>query len=115
MKRAIGMFGLLAVLCATISVASFADSKTTTWTGWISDNACGVKGANAAHKACAVTCMKTKGAAFVFVNTSDQKVIAINNQDAISLDKNVGQEVKVTGHLMGDGSMHVDKIVNAKT
>ena len=41
-------------------------------------------------------------------------MIPIHNQDAISLDKNVGQEVKVTGHLADDGSLHVDKIVNAK-
>jgi hypothetical protein len=41
-------------------------------------------------------------------------VIAIQNQDAVNMDKNVGHEVKVTGHLMDDGSLHVDKIVNAK-
>ena len=38
MKRAIGMFGLLAVLFATLSLATIADSKTMTWTGWISDD-----------------------------------------------------------------------------
>ena len=84
-----------------------------TWTGWISDNACGVKGMSADHKACAKTCMTTKGASFVFVNTSDKKVIPIHNQDAVNLDKNVGQEVKVTGHLMDDGMLHVDSIAPA--
>ena len=114
MKRAISMFGALALLCATISLTTIADNKTMTWTGWISDNACGVKGASADHKACLGVCMKTKGASLVFVNTSDKKIIPIQNQDAVSLDKNVGQEVKVTGHLADDGSLHVDKIVNAK-
>ena len=44
MKRAIGMFGLLAVLFATLSLATIADSKTMTWTGWISDDHCGEVG-----------------------------------------------------------------------
>ena len=53
MKRAIGTFGLLAVLFATLSLATIADNKTMTWTGWISDSTCGAKGASAAHKSCA--------------------------------------------------------------
>jgi hypothetical protein len=109
MKRAISMLGLLAVLCTAISLATIADSKTTTMTGWISDNACGVKGASAEHKACGATCMKTKGASFVFVQTSDKKVIPIANQDAVTIDQ-MGQEVKVTGHMTDDGSLHVDKV-----
>ncbi len=115
MKRAIGTFGLLAVLFATLSLATIADNKTMTWTGWVSDSTCGAKGANAAHKTCASTCMKTKGASWVFVNSDDKKVIAIHNQDAVNADKDLGQEVKVTGHLEDDGSLHVDSIANSKT
>ena len=115
MKRAIGTFGLLAVLFATLSLATIADNKTMTWTGWVSDSTCGAKGANAAHKACAGTCMKTKGASWVFVNSDDKKVIAIHNQDAVNGDKDLGQEVKVTGHLEDDGSLHVDSIAASKT
>jgi len=114
MKRAIGTFGLLAVLFATLSLATIAETKTMTWTGWISDSSCGVKGANAAHKACAKTCMKDKGASWVFVNNGDKKVLAIHNQDAVDGDKDLGQEVTVTGHVMDDGSLHVDSIA-AKT
>ncbi len=114
MRKAVSTFGLLAVLFATLSLATKADDKTMSWTGWISDSSCGVKGANAAHKACAQTCMKTKGASWVFVNDSDKKVIAIHNQDAITADKDLGQEVRVTGHLMDDGSLHVDSVANAK-
>ena len=84
------------------------------WTGWISDSSCGANGAKAAHKACGQTCVKTKGAKWVFVN-SENKVIAIHNQDAVDGDKDLGQAVTVTGHLMDDGSIHVDKIANAKT
>ncbi len=114
MKRAIGTFGLLAVLFATLSLATIADNKTMTWTGWVSDSSCGVKGANAAHKSCAMTCMKTKGASWVFVNNDDKKVIAIKNQDAVNADKDLGQEVKLTGHMNDDGSLQVDSIANAK-
>jgi hypothetical protein len=115
MKRAISMFGLLAVLLATISLASFADDKATTWTGWISDSHCGAKGMSAGHKACAETCVKTNGASWVFVNGADSKVIAIKNQDAVNPDKNLGQQVTVTGHMNADGSLQVDSIANAKT
>ena len=48
------------------------------------------------------------------MNSADKKVIAIKNQDAVSGEKNLGQEVKVTGHLLDDGSLQVDSIANAK-
>jgi hypothetical protein len=113
MKRAIGMFGLLAVLFATLSLATIADSKTMTWTGWISDDHCGAKGMSADHKACNQTCIKN-GSKYVFVNSADKKVLAIKNQDSVSGEKNVGQEVKLTGHVNEDGSLQVDSIANAK-
>lgn len=115
MKKAISMFGLLAVLLATISLASFADDKASSWTGWISDSHCGAKGMSAAHKACAETCVKTNGASWVFVNGKDSKVIAIKNQDAVNPDKDLGQQVTVTGTLNADGSLQVTSIAAAKT
>ena len=113
MKKAISVSALVAVLVGTIGLATIADQKTATWTGWISDDHCGAKGMSADHKACATTCIKN-GSKYVFVNGADKKVIAIHNQDAVNGDKNLGQEVKVTGHLMDDGSLHVDSIANAK-
>ena len=110
MKKVVSSFGLLAILFATLSLAAAADSKTMSWTGWISDSHCGAKGMSASHKACAQTCVKTNGASWVFVNGSDSKVIKIHNQDAINADKDLGSEVKITGHLMDDGSVHVDTI-----
>jgi formyltetrahydrofolate hydrolase len=109
MRKAVTSFVVLAALVAVLSLKTVAEAKTMTWTGWISDSSCGVKGANAAHKACAETCMKTKGATWVFVN-AEKKVIPIHNQDAVSMDTDLGVEVSVTGHLMDDGSVHVDKI-----
>ena len=75
---------------------------------------CGAKGMNAEHKACATTCVTKNGSSWVFVNTADKKVISIKNQDAISADKNLGKEVKVTGQLLDDGSLHIDSVADAK-
>jgi len=112
MKRALSMFGLLAALVATLSLAKVTIAKDMTWTGWISDSGCGAKGANAAHKACAEKCVKEKGASYVFVDSKTKKVYAIHNQDAIT-EANLGQEVKVTGMKESDGSLHVNSIANA--
>jgi hypothetical protein len=49
------------------------------------------------------------GAKYVFVETASKKVTPINNQDAVK-DTDPGHEVKVTGHLAQDKSLHVDKI-----
>ena len=115
MKKAISMFGLLAVLLATIGLASRADEKASTWTGWISDSHCGAKGTNAAHKACATTCVTQNHASWVFVNGKDSKVIAIKNQDAVKPDAALGHPVTVTGHMNADGSLQVDSIAEAKS
>jgi hypothetical protein len=115
MKKLASMLGLAAVLFVTMSVvASAKDGKTMTWTGWVSDSACGTKGTNADHAACAAKCVKEKGASWVFVNGKDKKVLTIHNQDVVSADNDLGHEVKVTGHLMDDGKLHVDKIESAK-
>jgi len=109
MKRAISMFGLLAMLVLAFGVSVNAAGKTMTLTGWISDSHCGAKGMSADHKACAETCVKTKGAKWVFVNGKTKHVIAISNQDAINPDEALGHEVTVTGSY-AKGVMHVDKI-----
>jgi len=113
MKRAIRVFGLLSVLLATISLASYADDKAS-WTGWISDSHCGAKGMSAGHKACAQTCVKSNGASWVFVNAKDSKVYPIKNQDAIHADKDLGHQVTVTGSVSSDGTLSVDSLAEAK-
>ena len=118
MKKAVSMFGLLALLFAAISIAGVttnASDKTMTWTGWISDSHCGAKGTNAAHKACASTCVTQNHASWVFVNGTDSKVITIKNQDAVKPDAALGHPVTVTGHMNADGSLQVDSIAEAKT
>jgi hypothetical protein len=110
MRKAVTTFAALAMLFCTLSLNTHADDKAMSWTGWISDSHCGAKGMSADHKACAQTCVKTKGASYVFVTGADKKVISIHNQDAIDADKDLGTEVKITGHMMDDGSVHIDKI-----
>ena len=110
MKRAISALGLIAFLAAAIGISTAADNKTMTWSGWISDSHCGAKGMSAEHKACAKTCVTKNGSQWVFVNSADKKVIAIHNQDAVNADKNLGAEMKVTGHLLDDGSLQIDSI-----
>ena len=110
MRKAVTTFAVLAMLFCTVSLKTHADDKAMSWTGWISDSHCGAKGMSADHKACAQTCVKTKGASYVFVTGADKKVVNIHNQDAIDADKDLGTEVKITGHLMDDGSVQIDKI-----
>jgi hypothetical protein len=112
MKKALSSFGLLAAMVAALSFGAATFAKDTTWTGWISDSACGAKGANAGHKACAEKCVKEKGASYVFVDSKSKKVYPIHNQDSVT-DANLGQEVTVTGMKESDGSIHVNSIANA--
>jgi hypothetical protein len=111
MKKVMSTFALAAMLVAILSLAVHA--KTMSWTGWISDSACAAKGMSASHKDCAVKCVKEKGASWVFVNSKTKAVLSIHNQDAVNADNDLGQEVTVTGNLMKDGSLHVDKIAAA--
>ena len=112
MRKTISLFGLLALLFAIASITTVAkDEKSMTWKGYISDSACGAKNANtAAGKACAIQCVKKKGASWVFVDAKSKKVLKIHNQDIVNTDKDLGMEVTVTGHVMEDGMLHVDKI-----
>lgn len=70
-----------------------------TWTGWVTDEHCGAKGANAGHKDCAVKCHKD-GAKLVFYNTADEKIYQLDNQELAA--QHLGHEVKVSGEVEGD-------------
>ncbi len=115
MRRAISICSVLAVLLTVISLSAVADSKTMSWTGWISDSHCGAKGMSADHAACAKTCVTKNGSKWVFVNGADKKVIAIHNQDSVNADRDLGGEVTVKGHMESDGSLHVDSIDKTKS
>ena len=70
-----------------------------TWTGWITDENCGAKGANADHKSCALKCAG-KGGKLVFYNNADKKIYKLDNQDAAK--ENIGHECVVSGDADGD-------------
>jgi hypothetical protein len=90
-----------------LSALAFDDmGKTTTVNGWIVDAKCGAKGANAGAEACTKKCAAA-GEKMVVVTDSDQKVLAIDNQDAIKGHE--GHHVAVTG-TMGKDSIKVSSV-----
>ena len=115
MRKVISLIGLLAMALTIAGVMKAADEKTMTWTGYISDSACGTKNAGtAAGKQCTMQCVKEKGASYVFVDAKSKKVMKIHNQDIVNTDKDLGMNVMVTGHMMDGGMVHVDKIAMGK-
>jgi len=88
--------GLALSLCAAVVLLG-ADGS---WTGYISDSACGAKGANDKHAECAAKCVKEKGAKYVFVNDADHKVYNIDAQDKVAA--HAGHHVTVKGSVDGD-------------
>ena len=90
-----------------LSAAAFAGmGKSATVKGWVSDSVCGTKGANASAEACTKKCLE-KGAKIVIVTDGDQKVLMVDNPDA--LNDHAGHHVAVTGTVSGD-SIHVDSV-----
>src|SRR3954452_214042 len=95
MKKMIVLFALL-----TLTLAALAGAAGTkgTWTGWVTDEHCGAKGASADHRACAEKCL-TQGGKLVFYNTGDKKIYSLDKQDVAK--ENLGHEVQVTGEVDG--------------
>lgn len=111
MKKVLLVLLALAVVLCFIVVASAADKgKSETVNGWVSDSKCTVKGANANHAACAKKCLAA-GEKPVIVSDKDQKVIAVDNPEAVTGHE--GHHVSATGTVTGD-SMHVTKLAMLK-
>jgi hypothetical protein len=94
----------VSALFFVVAIASAADQSTVN--GYVSDSMCGAKGANSSHAACMTKCMG-KGAKAVVVTDGDQKVMNVDNPDA--LKGHDGHHVAVTGTVTGD-SIHVDSV-----
>ena len=92
--------GALILMVASVSFAGDAQ----TVNGWVSDSKCGVKGANAGAAECTKKCLGA-GASAVIVTDKDQKILTVDNPDAIKGHE--GHHVAVTGHVDGD-KIHVD-------
>ncbi len=111
MKKVLLVLLALGVVFCFIVVASAADkAKSETVNGWVSDFKCTVKGANANHAACSKKCLAA-GEKPVIVSDKDQKVIAVDNPDAVAGHE--GHHVAATGTVSGD-SMHVTKLAMLK-
>jgi hypothetical protein len=105
------MISKVALATAWLATSCFG----ATWTGKISDSACGASHAKmrAAHadlasdKDCTLACVKS-GSKYVLV--SKGKVFQIGNQNLDDLQKFAGTNVTLTGKLTGD-SIEVTSIV----
>jgi hypothetical protein len=105
MKKVLISCAAVSVLFFIVAIAS-AEDKSSTVNGYVTDSMCGAKGANASHAACMTKCMG-KGAKAVIVTDGDQKIVAVDNPDA--LKGHEGHHVSVTGTVTGD-SVHVDSV-----
>jgi hypothetical protein len=94
MKKIISATFALCSLALMMTITASAAS--TTVNGWVSDSQCGVHGASADHAACAKVVVVTDG---------DQKVLNVDNPDA--LKGHEGHHIAVTGTVTGD-TIHVD-------
>jgi hypothetical protein len=96
------VFCLVFFYVAILSAGS-EGGKSETVNGWVTDAKCGVKGAHAGAEKCAKKCLE-KGEKMVVVTDADQKVLMVDNPDA--LKDHVGHHVAVTGTISGE-SIHV--------
>jgi hypothetical protein len=85
---------------ATLFAAALTMAADGSWTGYISDSQCGVKGANDKAGECTTKCVKEHGAKYVFVNDADKKVYVIDAQDKVAA--HAGHHVTVKGTVDGD-------------
>ncbi len=86
---------LVVLMCMV--VASLALAKEGSWTGWVTDTHCGVKGTNAGHKKCATDCVKGMGAKYALYDGASKKVFILSDQE--KAETFAAQEVVVKGDL----------------
>ncbi len=106
MRKLLMLCLALSFFFALTALAFDEMGKSTTVNGWVTDDKCGAKGASAAAEACTKKCLE-KGAKMVIVTDQDQKVLTVENPDA--LKGHEGHHIAATGHVMGD-SIHVDSM-----
>jgi hypothetical protein len=99
MRKVLSICLLFCFVCALSAMAFDDMGKSTTVNGWVVDDKCGAKGANAGAEACTKKCLAA-GAKMVIVTDADQKVIAVQNPDA--LKGHEGHHVAVTGTMDKD-------------
>ena len=101
------LFVLLLAMCFVFALTAMAFDdmgKSATVKGWVADDKCGAKGANAKAEACTKKCLAA-GAKMVIVTDKDQKILTVDNPDA--LKGHEGHHIAATGTVSGD-SIHVE-------
>jgi hypothetical protein len=94
---------LVLPLALFFAITLYAADKGT-WTGFISDAHCGIKGNNAEHAECAKKCVKG-GEAIVLV--VGEKIYTLKNPKKVA--DYVGDKVTITGNLKGD-EIDIEKV-----
>jgi len=95
------------VFAFTFAAMAFDDmAKSGTVNGWVVDDKCGAKGAHAGAEECTKKCLAA-GAKMVVVTDGDNKVLSVENPDA--LKGHEGHHVAVTG-TMGKDSVKVESV-----
>jgi hypothetical protein len=100
---------LCLAICFVLALTAFAFDdmgKSATVNGWVADDKCGAKGANAGAEACTKKCLAA-GAKMVIVTDKDQKILMVDNPDA--LKGHEGHHIAATGTVSGT-SIHVDSM-----
>jgi hypothetical protein len=103
------VFVLCLAICFVFAVTAMAFDdmgKSATVKGWVSDDKCGAKGANDKAEACTKKCLAA-GAKMVIVTDTDQKILMVDNPDA--LKGHEGHHISASGTVKGD-SIHVDSM-----
>lgn len=101
---------LIALAAIALLVPALAAADAASWTGWVTDDSCAAKGANAEHASCAKKCLDN-GGKLVFYNPADEKIYNLDNQKLA--EEHIGHEVVVKGTAEGD-SITVESIEAAK-
>ena len=93
------------LLVLTVTLVAVAATASTV-NGYVTDAKCGVKGASAAHAACAKKCIEA-GEKIAFVPDGTQDVLIVDNPD--SLKGHEGHHVTITG-TVDKKTIHVESV-----
>ena len=98
---------LFLFLAISVSLVVYAADKGT-WTGFISDDHCGVKSGNAGHAECAKKCVKAGHKPVLVVG---DKMYTLNNPDKVA--NFIGDKVTIEGNLTDD-AIDIEKVTKEK-
>jgi hypothetical protein len=103
MKKLVSRILVLAMV-AGFGFAALATAEDGSWTGWVTDEHCGAAGAKAAHKDCAVKCVKEKNSKVALYDPATKSTFVLSGDDAKMLEM-AGTEVTVKGTMDKDKKM----------